>query len=1064
MKIKGFALSGEEADPKLVENGEMHVTGYKYTPKEDILRIGVPPLDFTGSSQRGRVVGGEFYTGNTIEEMDKFVPNNITMRICASKTQGVFDCRGIFSPWRLKVKNLANESRREVTINGKCEWDMPLSQEVRKKWISLFHEMTLIKEMRFKRFSPSRDADTTESIIIVFTDAANLGAEQVVYAGYRNKITGLLEMQYLTSRNQILENKIDKSADKQPEHISRKELDSMMLGACLGNKCRIILGHATKMMIFCDNKTALCWTRGEPERLITYIRRRVKILNQFCSENERYYVKTKFNISDIGTRLDVTVNDCGPDSVWYNGPSFLANIDKAIEDKIVEPLKDLAPSQTEKEMLADGCGAKGYDLPEDYFVMGLGEVKIDDLTDEELKARIEEDTSIAEELEGNCFGVFSNYLEEIEQAESETTKTILTTPFATEIEMKNKKSKSFVNPEVNYLVNVDRLGWIGSVNVLSIVFKFIDSLRKRMSRPKTGVETLRTLTLRFERANVLTKRQIKVGRNIQDMFTGITEQLNYKFIAVEYLLKKASEETRKMYHKAKLRKLAFDEKGILYARSRVPCFTEIKTILNNVELTDVGIQSKIFFLGRFTQITKPIIMYFHHNVSYHGGRDSTLKHLNAVFSIYRGTPIIKSIVNKCIKCKVKNKKKFEMSMGPITRRLRYTYVNNIMFLDASGPYLILKNRLKMNLRGNSARIKVWVLHSTCAISHFSRAELMADYSTDEFLLAFTRICSITGYPSVVYLDSDTSEKKGMTQTTFNSGDLAKGLQYHCSTELRFCGTLGESHSRHGAIEARIKSFKKYMKEQAPSVQDMTFTMFETCISLVCNILNSCPLALKSRSNMESAKFITPFTFVQGVQSAERIPLGLGTQLSRDEVLESVVEFSKGLYAFYSGYISSFLLKHKWAEESPDELHIGDLVFFEHKASDMKSVWKLGRVETIEKDSDEEGRILGIKYSNSSEITYPTDSKRDVKVKVRSRITRRGTHTVSKIYSIEDTSIDDDIKDLILNGENSERNYFFNNVDVSESRGYCQHEKDEQNCQEQLQSKQQSEQDGENNSS
>ena len=103
--------------------------------------------------------------------------------------------------------------------------------------------------------------------------------------------------------------------------------------------------------------------------------------------------------------------------------------------------------------------------------------------------------------------------------------------------------------------------------------------------------------------------------------------------------------------------LTFDEKGILYAKSRIPCFTEIKTILNNVELKDVGIQSRIFFLGRFTQITKPIIMYFHHHISYHGGRDSTLKHLNAVVSIYKGTPIIKSIVNKCIQCKVKNKRK-----------------------------------------------------------------------------------------------------------------------------------------------------------------------------------------------------------------------------------------------------------------------------------------------------------------------------------------------------------------------------------------------------------------------
>ena len=1039
MKIKGYAISKEVPDPKLVEDGLMHVGGYVYDPLEDLLMVGVPDLDFTGSSQRGRIVGGEFYSGSTVEDMDRFVPEEITIRITASKTQGVFDCRGIFSPWRLKIKHLQNESRREVTsMDNKCDWDMPLSAKIRRKWVELFHEMTLIKKMKFKRFCPSKHADTSQSTIIVFTDAAELGAEQVVYVGYKNKLTGLMEVQYLTARNQILPFKPEGDADKQ--HISRKELDSMMLGVCLGQKCKTVVKNPTKLLVFCDNKTALCWTRGEPERLIGYIRKRVKIINQFSAEDDRYYINTKANISDLGTRVDTCVEDCGPDSEWYKGPSFLADIAKAIEDKVIEPLKTLAPTQTEKETLTDGCGAKGHQLPDEYFVMSLSEVKNDDLTERELEERIMNDIEISGDLNDAAFGVFSRYEDNSSKNSPEVTKAVMSATFTKE-KMKPNKHKPKRSPDIDkveYLVNTKTLGWVGSVNVMSVVLKFVSKLTKKNKTPETQAETLTPLTYRFEKVNVVNKlmktenevSKTKQKRKIEldKVFDNTRDRINYKLLAVEYLMKLASEETRRMYNSTKMKRLTFSENNILYARSRVPQFTELSALLKDVELKDVGIQSKIFFIGRFTSITIPIIEYFHFNISHHGGRDSTLKHLNSTITIYKGTSLVKKLVRKCMKCRIKNKRKMEVTMGPITNRLRYTYVNSYMFLDGSGPYMILKNKTRMNLRGNPARQKVWVLHSTCAISHFSRAEILADYSTSEFILAFTRICSVTGYPRVVYLDSDSSETKGMAESTFNTADLVRGLKHHCDTELRFCGTTGQSHSRHGAIESRIKSFKKYLNQEftLSCINNMTFTAFTTAISLVTNILNSCPLALKSRSSMEAASFITPFTFVQGVQSAERVPIGIGTQVDRQEMLDSIEEFSKGLLSFYSAHISSFLLKHKWSQDTPDELNIGDLVLFQHTVSEISSSWKLGKVEDIEKDSDGEGRIISIRYSNGSEISYPTTKDDKVKINLRNRTTRRGTHTIVKIYSINETNIDEDIKELLIEGEEGEREYFNNN--------------------------------------
>ena len=41
---------------------------------------------------------------------------------------------------------------------------------------------------------------------------------------------------------------------------------------------------------------------------------------------ERFYhhVKSKDNISDLGTRNDVTIDDVSEDSAWQNGPAWMS--------------------------------------------------------------------------------------------------------------------------------------------------------------------------------------------------------------------------------------------------------------------------------------------------------------------------------------------------------------------------------------------------------------------------------------------------------------------------------------------------------------------------------------------------------------------------------------------------------------------------------------------------------------------------------------------------------------------------------------------------------------------
>ena len=90
---------------------------------------------------------------------------------------------------------------------------------------------------------------------------------------------------------------------------------------------------------------------------------------------------------------------------------------------------------------------------------------------------------------------------------------------------------------------------------------------------------------------------------------------------------------------------------------------------------------------------------------------------------------------------------------------------------------------------------------------------------------------------------------------------------------------------------------------------------------------------------------------------------------------------------------------------------GDIVLFPFDESAISIRYKLGLVTELEYDSDQKPRIAEVAYANSSEISLPVDHKDKVKLKSCCRFTRKGVHTLCKIYSANDPNINKDI-DLI----------------------------------------------------
>jgi hypothetical protein len=85
-----------------------------------------------------------------------------------------------------------------------------------------------------------------------------------------------------------------------------------------------------------------------------------------------------------------------------------------------------------------------------------------------------------------------------------------------------------------------------------------------------------------------------------------------------------------------------------------------------------------------------------------------------------------------------------------------------------------------------------------------------------------------------------------------------------------------------------------------------------------------------------------------------------------------------------------------------------VILFPYKDSAITTTYNLVLVIKLELDSDQKPRIAELAYANSQEQSLPLDHMDKVKLKTCCRFTRRGVHTLIKIYSASDPNINKDI--------------------------------------------------------
>ena len=334
-------------------------------------------------------------------------------------------------------------------------------------------------------------------------------------------------------------------------------------------------------------------------------------------------------------------------------------------------------------------------------------------------------------------------------------------------------------------------------------------------------------------------------------------------------------------------------------------------------------------------------------------------------------------------------------------------------LDLSGPYHIKTKFGSRPTRSNKNTTKVYLLHTICLTSFFNCIVMVEDYGSEAFTDSLHRIGSRYGYPSVAWTDGSRAQLKSLLGTTLTLNSLFGDVYQETGIEVRVSGAGSESHSRNGRIEKSINCFQMFLKNKKIEVESLSILQFDSLISQATAFLNSMPLCHKKRVGASvSSSLISPFSFLLGRKSNCRAPAGY-PQLpkTRSDILEGVEKASAGMFNYFMTSVPDLLLRPDKYDESEKLIEEGDMVLFAYEDNAISKVYKLGKVTNLEIDGDNKPRIAEVQYALSQEQTLKTEHGQEVQQSTSCRYTRRGVHTLVKVYSESDPNINKDLDQL-----------------------------------------------------
>ena len=177
--------------------------------------------------------------------------------------------------------------------------------------------------------------------------------------------------------------------------------------------------------------------------------------------------------------------------------------------------------------------------------------------------------------------------------------------------------------------------------------------------------------------------------------------------------------------------LYFDENDILRSQTRI---NQIKGVVLQ-ESQPILLRSNSYF-------TELVVLKCHNEVK-HSGLESTLNRIRCKYWLIRGRSTVKSIIRKCVSCRLIQAKCVQPPPTPLLpeHRVSCDFPFQHIGVDYAGPLYVRGNFSK-----SAGLFKAYILVLTCATTRRTHLELVTDFTTETLILVIRRFISQRGKP------------------------------------------------------------------------------------------------------------------------------------------------------------------------------------------------------------------------------------------------------------------------------------------------------------------------------
>ena len=244
----------------------------------------------------------------------------LTLRICLSVHSKTYDPLGLFLPTKMIGNLLFRETTQFLNKGGGkgIQWDFPLDDEHSKLWSDYFRMLYALKDIKIYRCVKPLNTDDSYNPDLVTFDDGNPDAFGASIYGRWKLMDGLYQCRLLASKAKL-------GPILRKGETSKNELNGAVSAVRL--KCWIEEQSNIKFGLnipFLDSRIVQDMIKKDSYLFNTFAGVRVDEIQSKSDPHSWLHIPSKENYcADILTK-GTTPDKLGPDSIWQQGPAWLA--------------------------------------------------------------------------------------------------------------------------------------------------------------------------------------------------------------------------------------------------------------------------------------------------------------------------------------------------------------------------------------------------------------------------------------------------------------------------------------------------------------------------------------------------------------------------------------------------------------------------------------------------------------------------------------------------------------------------------------------------------------------